>query len=497
MVLAKPRLIAENPRRQPCLADSRARGTTTFQRLPPAAMMRSVEWFNPEEGSMMPRQFDPIPRRFMLRALGLGALTGRWPSPSGAAAAVMAKRPRVAAVFTDFRFRLHAFDILENFLNPYLFNGEATDPGCDIVSFYADQFHQGDMARDIARQFSIPIYPSIAGALRLGGDALAVDAVLAIGEHGEYPRNERGVVEYPRKRFFDEIVAVFEKSGRSVPVFNDKHLSYRWDWAREMVDTSRRLGFPLMAGSSVPLAQRRPPLELPAHAKLTSAVSIHGGPVESYDFHGLEVLQSLVEARAGGEVGVSKVQFLDEPALWKAADAGLWSTKLADAALAAELGPELPTVRSLVESRKLGDAPSHGILIDYADGFRAIVLKVGVSSTRWDFAASIAGRDAPAATSFYVGPWRNRNLFKALSHAIQHLFTTGETPYPIERTLLTTGVLAAAMDSRARDGEAQATPHLKIAYQPRDFRAMREMGASWKVLTEETPEPKGLGRILK
>src|SRR5262249_11554939 len=146
--------------------------------------------------------------------------------------------------------------------------------------------------------------------------------------------------EYPRKRFFDGIVAVFERSGRVVPVFNDKHLSYRWDWAREMYDTAQRLRIPLMAGSSVPLAERRPPLELPPAARIETAVAVHGGPVESYDFHALEVLQSLVEARQGGETGVAKIQFLSGQALWDAADAGLWSTRLADLAMAAELGPD-------------------------------------------------------------------------------------------------------------------------------------------------------------
>ena len=247
-------------------------------------------------------------------------------------------RPKVAVVFTAFAYRLHAHVLLENFLQPYLFNGQKTDPGVDVVSFYAAQFPKDDMARDVAKQFNIPIYPTIAESLCLGGQKLAVDAVLLIGEHGDYPENEKGQQQYPRKEFFDEIVAVFERSGRVAPVFNDKHLSYRWDWAKEMYDTAQRLRIPFMAGSSVPLAERRPPLELPAGAKMLDAVSIHGGPPERYGFHALEVLQSFVEARAGGETGIAKVQFLEGDALWKAADAGLWSPQLAEVAMAAERG---------------------------------------------------------------------------------------------------------------------------------------------------------------
>src|SRR5207344_952515 len=99
--------------------------------------------------------------------------------------------------------------------------------------------------------------------------------------------------------------------------------------------------------SSVPLAERRPALELPANAVIEDAISIHGGGVESYDFHALEVLQSLVEARKGGESGVAQVQFLEGEALWKAADEGLWSIPLATAAMTAELGPDHDLTRSL------------------------------------------------------------------------------------------------------------------------------------------------------
>ena len=176
-----------------------------------------------------------------------------------------AKRPRIAAVITEFTHRSHAHVILENFLEPYYFNGKLTESGIDVVGLYVDQFPAGrDMARDVAKQYKIDIYPTIGDALRLGGNELAVDGVLSIGEHGTYPSTDRGAIMYPRKRFFDEIVAVFRQSGRVVPLFNDKHLSYRWDWADEMVQVARELKIPFMAGSSVPLAQRRPPLELPS-----------------------------------------------------------------------------------------------------------------------------------------------------------------------------------------------------------------------------------------
>jgi hypothetical protein len=360
---------------------------------------------------------------------------------------------------------------------------------------FIDQIAAGDMARDVSRQFHIPIYPTIAEALCLGGDSLAVDAVLSIGEHGSYPVNAKGQMEYPRKQFFDQIVAVFKRSGRVTPVFNDKHLSYRWDWAKEMYDTSRQMGFGLMAGSSVPLAERRPSLELPPEAKIAAAVSVHGGGVEGYDFHALEVLQSMVEARRGGESGVAEVQFLEGEPLWKAAEQGLWSNELGAAAMAAEVGPDHELVK-LVASRGAAKTsepvPVHGILLRYRDGLRAMALKVGSSSTRWNFACRLEGEKEPRATAFYVGPWQNRNLFKALSHAIQTHFRQKKAPYPVERTLLVSGVLDAAMDSRIAGNKVVQTPQLDVKYAAQDFRAMREMGATWKIITDEMPEPPGI-----
>src|SRR3954470_24081289 len=161
----------------------------------------------------------PIDRRNFLRSAAAIAALAATSRADG-------KRLKVAAVVTEFTYRSHAHVILENFLEPCLFNGKPTEPGMKVISLYVDQFPERDMAREVAKQYGIPIFPDIAGALRAGGDKLAADAVLSIGEHGRYPRNAKGQVEYPRKRFFDAISTVFEKDGRAVPLFNDKHLSF-------------------------------------------------------------------------------------------------------------------------------------------------------------------------------------------------------------------------------------------------------------------------------
>ncbi len=436
-------------------------------------------------------------RRECLRIAAASAATAVLPTTLFAQA-TPTRKPRVAALFTELRFRSHAFNILENFFEPYMFRGKLVEPGVEVVSLYADQFPQDDLARDVSKRFGVPLFESIDEAMCVGGGRLDVDAVLLIGEHGDYPINALGQREYPRKRFFDEAVATMKRSDRFVPLFNDKHLSYRWDWAKEMYDTARKFRFPLLAGSSVPLAERRPTFELPAAAKIDEALAVHGGGLESYDFHGLEVLQSIVEARRGGETGVVQVELLTEMEALRAAEEGRWSKTLFEAAMDAE--EELQEQRA--ERPSLGIRPEqiriqrtdprrlhHVILVTYADGTRGTVVASGSDSNRWNFACRLQGETRSRATAFYNGPWGNRCLFKALSHAIQQLFTTGREPYPAERTLLTTGILDAAMHSHQAMGKPIATPELAIEYQTPDWRALREDGASWREITVATPQP--------
>lgn len=436
-------------------------------------------------------------RREFLGIAAAGAASALLPPTLFAKAPVKGK-PRVAALFTELRFRSHAFNILENFFEPYLFRGKLVEPGVEVVSMYADQFPKDDLTRDVSKRFGVPLFGSIDQAMCVGGKSLGVDAVLLIGEHGEYPTNALGQREYPRKRFFDEAVATMKRSDRYVPLFNDKHLSYRWDWAKEMYDTARKFDFPLMAGSSVPLAERRPTFELPADATIDEALAVHGGGLESYDFHGLEVLQSIVESRRGGETGVTQVELLLEAEAMRAAEEGRWSKTLFDAAMDAEESLQV----SRAERPLLGVRPNqirtvdaharrihHVILVKYADGTRGTVVASGSDSNRWNFACALKGETQPRATAFYNGPWGNRCLFKALSHAIQQLFTTGREPYPAERTLLTTGILDAAMHSHQANGKPIATPELAIKYQTPDWNALREDGASWREITVATPQP--------
>ncbi len=225
---------------------------------------------------------------------------------------------------------------------------------------------------------------------------------------------------------------------------------------------------------------------------MAEAVSIHGGPLEAYGFHALEVLQSFVEARRGGETGVTSVEYLRGRQLWNAARQGRWSLPLAEAAMKAELGPAAKATRTIQQVAGERRTTSDGLLIHYADGLKATMLNIGKNDTRWNFACRLVGERKPRATSLYVGPWNNRNLFKALVHAIQDHFRNGQSPYPLERTLMTTGLTDAMMQAAVTPGRPLETPELAFSYQPRSFRRMRENGKSWQVITSDMPEPRGI-----
>ena len=174
---------------------------------------------------------------------------------------------RVAAVTTVYYHNSHADVIVSRLLQTDTLDGKGQDSPLELASLYTDQKPANDISRMLAASHRFPIYDSIAGALTLGGDTLAVDGVLLVAEHGDYPASPTGNHQYPKRRFWDEILRVFRASGRVVPVFIDKHLADNWDDAKHIYDTARELKIPLMAGSSVPLTWRHPPADVGARGE--------------------------------------------------------------------------------------------------------------------------------------------------------------------------------------------------------------------------------------
>ena len=262
------------------------------------------------------------------RALAAGASTvvaALAADTSTAFSAQPAKRPKIAALVTEYRKYSHGQNIIDRFLGGYGWESHWHRPEMDVVSLYVDQFPESDLSRErVARHPHLKMYPTIAEALTQGGSRLAVDGVLLIAEHGRYPKNEKGQTLWPRYEFFQETVDVFRASGRSVPVFCDKHLSWKWEWALKMVETSRELGFPMFAGSSLPVCRRIPSLDMPCGAEVEEIVSVGVGGVDGYDIHSLEAMQCLVERRRGGETGVVWIEALRGDRFWHALGSGSW-----------------------------------------------------------------------------------------------------------------------------------------------------------------------------
>ena len=207
----------------------------------------------------------------------------------------LAKRPRVAGLISEYRRYSHGQNIIDRLMGGYGWENQWHYPELDVVSLYVDQFPESDLSREREQRHpDLHIYPSIAEALTLGGDELAVDGVVLIAEHGDYPRNERGQKLYPRYEFFQQITSVFRTTGKTAPVFCDKHLSYDWNRARQMYDTSQELGFAFMAGSSLPVTSRVPAIDIPLGASVEEAMCMASAGDDGGDIHALEAIYAIL-----------------------------------------------------------------------------------------------------------------------------------------------------------------------------------------------------------
>jgi len=412
-----------------------------------------------------------LDRRTFLGAVGAGLFGG---SLATSAEPSSDKRKKLAIVTTEWRYRSHAWHMGERFLVGYPKQGRWHRPPFDVVAAYVDQKPDGDLSRKRSDEFGFTIYPTIAETVRCGGEKLAVDAVLIIGEHGNYPTNELGQKQYPRYEFFKQVTDVFKKDGRAVPVFNDKHLSWNFDWAKEMVATSRDLGFAFCAGSSLPVTWRMPAIDLPYGAEVEEVLCVAIGGVDSYDFHALETIQCMAERRRGGETGVVAMHALRGDAVWPMLEAKSWKAggcdpKLFEACLSRShtlaqpptFNHRYPTVPQMREWVKQPIA----YRFEYADGLRGTMLLMNGLVDDFTFAARLKGQAEPLSTLFYLPPLPNVVYSAALMSKAEETFLTGTAPYPIERTLLTSGLVAAGMKSLAVGQKRIETPQLAVRYQ--------------------------------
>ncbi|MBM3278666.1 MAG: hypothetical protein FJY95_11395 [Candidatus Handelsmanbacteria bacterium] len=387
---------------------------------------------------------------------------------------------KIAAILTEYRALSHADVIVTKFLKGFPTDEGMQQPRVEVASIYIDQFPEkagasmwesADIGRGLAADHGVPIYPSIVKALTLGTDKLAVDGVLLIGEHGDYAWNEKEQHLFPRKYFMEQICGVMSTSGRAAPIFNDKHLSYNWHDIKWMYDRAKQVGAPFMAGSTVPLGWRNPWLEHEPESPISEAIAIGFSGLDIYGFHTLEGLQCMVERRKGGETGVKAVTCLEGEAVWQAAREGRWSRDLAEAACAS------------IETKPAGSMEEHCkhpaiFLIEYRDGTKGAILMLNGYVTDLAYAARVGGK--VQATELYLqghgGSVGSYSHFSYLSLNLEEMFLTGQPTYPVERTVLTSGVLEAALSSRHEGHRRLETSWLDISYPSYDSFRWRPRG---------------------
>jgi hypothetical protein len=417
-----------------------------------------------------------LTRRAFLAA-GAGAVL------ASAVSGASSPRKKIAFLGTEVREHSHAQHFLDRLTLGYAWGSQWIAPRVDIASIFIDQFPQKDLARERIRRHKLRQFPTIAEALTLGGSRLAVDGVVIIGEHGNYPKNEKGQRLYPRYEWFKEVVRVFEASGRAVPVFNDKHLSTTWSRCAEMVADSKRLGFPFLAGSSLPVTWRLPALEVPYDAALAESVCVGYGGVDSYDFHGLETAQCMSERRRGGEVGISSVHALRGDRVWEALAASDRDVtrRLLVAALCRShnlpVSEGYPTdkVTFAWARQALRDPVTY--FICHRDGFRTTLVLTSIRD--FNYAGMIGDRGQILSCQMYLPmPTQSAttaDFFNPLVHHIETMILTNRAPYPVERTLLTSGMVIAAVESLYRGQAVVETPEMQVRYRaPRESLFRRE-----------------------
>ena len=401
-----------------------------------------------------------LTRRQMLTTTGMAGVAALTGGTADAARQTTAKT-RIACLATYWgATRSHADWIVTKLIDGYWWKGAHTPSRVEVVSVYLNQRETSGLGQKVCQSKGIPIFDTVGDALTMGGKTLAVDGVVIVGEHGNYPISLKGQWLLPRCWMYQQVVKVFEQSGRSVPVFNDKHLSYDWDEAKWMFDKSRELKFALTGGSSIPVYFRQPEIELELETPIKHSVVVGGASDEGALFHCVDVLQAFVERRKGGETGVASVQSIRGPETWAWTNRNPWA------------GALLETVRT-----RLGLKPAHFqeitapnvCIVEYRDGTRAAIYN---ARQAWTYAGDIAGQPEPTVVQMpgFPGPFDQYHASNEQPHWIVETMVTGTEPFEAERLLLSTGITTQAMESNWQNGRylpvgrRVETPFMDVRY---------------------------------
>ncbi len=330
---------------------------------------------------------------------GMAGLTGLAGLPREAVAQTGQKRPRIACLISYWGLPTsHADWIVNKLIDGYWWKGAPTASQIEVVSVYIHQFDTSLLGQKVCKAKNIPIYKSVSEAVTLGGTELAVDGVVIVCEHGNYPTDLKGHWLLPRWWIYQQVIQVFEKSQRSVPVFNDKHFSYNWDDAKWMFDKSRELNFALSGGSSIPMYYRKPEIEIAIDAPIKNSIVVGDSADEGAIFHCVDVLQAFHDRRRGGETGVKSVQSIRGPETWNWAERTPWANNLLEA-VRNHFNLEAGHFK-----QPGGRQQPNACIVEYNDGTHGAV--ISGRDVGWTYAGEIEGQKDPTMISMlgFPGP---------------------------------------------------------------------------------------------
>lgn len=393
-------------------------------------------------------------RRWLGIALVLTTLLAAAPSVSPGPAG-----PRRIAFIVDSWYQWSHADVIgRRFLDGYRMGDRVLASPLTIGSVFTDAPYPDDLAPGLASRYGFRVATSIADALLVPQSPrprLAVDGVL-IATREDIPGTRQRQSPVRRAQVMREVLRIMDQTGTRVPVFIDKMLAASWDDSQTMVAEAARRGVPLMAGSVLPFT----PLDQPLRTSgVEVGVVIASTPYWAFGFHATELLQGFMEQRAARESGVAEIRDVG-PGYLSMPNRDRWGGRVFDA-----LWGSARTRRARAPAQPAGlRSDAVVLLIQYSDGARGVLALIPEVIDDSEFLLGAQYADGTIGTSGLVLKGAPYDHFGYLVHALVDFFTTGRPSVPVERTLLTTGIVL--FGQQARQSGSPVTVRLGVSYTP-------------------------------